>query len=166
MFRNILRILEAAILCLFCYAQYNACSSTCNILHTKTTPGEAANPTFPPASCPRRTAPSVDQERGSAAPFGRPPSRYEQRGPYFRGPAVILAHVSTNQSCDCLRINCQKVHESTVSEGRCYCTVSIIPKIGRYIATIMPPTITPRNRIISGSSMESRPDTATSTSSS
>src|SRR5690606_24418028 len=47
-----------------------------------------------------------------------------------------------------------------------YCTVSIIPKIGRYIATIIPPTTTPRTRIITGSSSDSSPETATSTSSS
>src|SRR5690606_31006640 len=57
-------------------------------------------------------------------------------------------------------------HESIVSERPAYWIVSIIPKIGRYIATIMPPTMTPRNRIMIGSSSASRPDTATSTSSS
>lgn len=61
----------------------------------------------------------------------RPPSRYEQRGPYFRGPAVILAHVSTNPLCDCLRINCQKIYESTVSEGAQSARGSaVIPTIG------------------------------------
>jgi len=39
-------------------------------------------------------------------------------------------------------------------------------KIGRYIATTMPPTTTPRNTIIIGSISASRPDTAASTSSS
>src|SRR5580765_6548819 len=39
-------------------------------------------------------------------------------------------------------------------------------KIGRYIATTMPPTTTPRNTIITGSISARRPDTAASTSSS
>jgi hypothetical protein len=47
-----------------------------------------------------------------------------------------------------------------------YCTAFIISKIGRYIATTMPPTITPRTTIMTGSMSESRADTATSTSSS
>jgi hypothetical protein len=47
-----------------------------------------------------------------------------------------------------------------------YCTAFIMSKIGRYIATTMPPTMTPRMTIISGSIRESRADTATSTSSS
>src|SRR5207244_1171166 len=37
----------------------------------------------------------------------------------------------------------------------------IRPKIGRYIAMTMPPTMPPRNAIISGSSSVSRPATAT-----
>lgn len=90
------------------------------------------------------------QRRGSLRPTNIPQVGNEQRGP-IGGPAVILAQVSTNQ----LR-----------PRDRAYCTISIMLKIGRYIATIMPPTITPRNRIIIGSSMLSRPDTATSTSSS
>jgi hypothetical protein len=47
-----------------------------------------------------------------------------------------------------------------------YCTAFIMSKIGRYIATTMPPTITPRTTIITGSISESRAETATSTSSS
>ena len=47
-----------------------------------------------------------------------------------------------------------------------YCTAFIMSKIGRYIATTMPPTMTPRTTIITGSISESRADTATSTSSS
>ena len=39
-------------------------------------------------------------------------------------------------------------------------------KIGRYMATTMPPTTTPRNTIMTGSISERRPDTAASTSSS
>lgn len=87
-------------------------------------------------------------------------------GACHQAPAVILAPVSTNRGCDCLRINCAKVHESTVSEGLAYWIVFIIPKIGRYIATMMPPTTTPRKRIITGSISASSPLTATSTSSS
>ena len=49
---------------------------------------------------------------------------------------------------------------------RPYCTALIMSKIGRYMATTMPPTTTPRNTIITGSSIESRFDTAASTSSS
>ena len=48
----------------------------------------------------------------------------------------------------------------------CYCTALIISKIGRYIATTMPPTTTPRNTIITGSNIDSKLDTAESTSSS
>ena len=47
-----------------------------------------------------------------------------------------------------------------------YCTAFIMSKIGRYMATTMPPTTTPRNTIMSGSSIASSPDTAASTSSS
>ena len=50
--------------------------------------------------------------------------------------------------------------------GPAYCTAFIMSKIGRYIATTMPPTITPRTTIIRGSMSESRAETATSTSSS
>ncbi len=52
--------------------------------------------------------------------------------------------------------------------ARCpaYCTAFIMSKIGRYIATTMPPTMTPRTTIIRGSMSESRAETATSTSSS
>jgi len=45
-----------------------------------------------------------------------------------------------------------------------YCTALIMSKIGRYIATTMPPTITPRNTIITGSIRLRRPLTAVSTS--
>jgi len=45
-----------------------------------------------------------------------------------------------------------------------YCTVFIMSKIGRYIATTMPPTITPSTTIIIGSMSESSAPTATSTS--
>lgn len=47
-----------------------------------------------------------------------------------------------------------------------YCTALIMSKMGRYIATTMPPTTTPRNTIITGSRSESKPETAASTSSS
>jgi len=47
-----------------------------------------------------------------------------------------------------------------------YCTALIMSKIGRYIATTIPPTMTPRNTIMIGSSSDSRPLTAASTSSS
>ncbi len=47
-----------------------------------------------------------------------------------------------------------------------YCTALIMSKIGRYMATTMPPTTTPRNTIMIGSISESRPLTAASTSSS
>jgi hypothetical protein len=47
-----------------------------------------------------------------------------------------------------------------------YCTVFIMSKIGRYIATTMPPTTTPSTTIIIGSINESSAPTATSTSSS
>jgi hypothetical protein len=50
--------------------------------------------------------------------------------------------------------------------GRAYCTALIMSKIGRYMATTMPPTTTPRNTIITGSMRLSRFDTAASTSSS
>ena len=51
-------------------------------------------------------------------------------------------------------------------EGDAYCTALIMSKIGRYMATTMPPTTTPRNTIITGSISDSRFDTAASTSSS
>ncbi len=47
-----------------------------------------------------------------------------------------------------------------------YCTAFIMSKIGRYIATTMPPTMTPSTTIITGSIRESSDPTATSTSSS
>ena len=47
-----------------------------------------------------------------------------------------------------------------------YCTALTMSKIGRYIATTMPPTTTPRNTIINGSNSASNPETAASTSSS
>ena len=46
------------------------------------------------------------------------------------------------------------------------CTAFIMSKIGRYIETTMPPTTTPRNTIMTGSIIASKPDTAASTSSS
>ena len=49
---------------------------------------------------------------------------------------------------------------------RDYCTALIMSKIGRYIATTMPPTTTPRNTIMIGSRSDSSPLTAASTSSS
>ncbi|MDB4971572.1 MAG: hypothetical protein JWN44_7261 [Myxococcales bacterium] len=51
-------------------------------------------------------------------------------------------------------------------DSTAYCTALIMSKIGRYMATTMPPTTTPRNTIITGSINESRFDTAASTSSS
>jgi hypothetical protein len=48
----------------------------------------------------------------------------------------------------------------------CYCTALIMSKMGRYIATTMPPTITPKKTIINGSMAASNPLTAASTSSS
>ncbi|CAN5854038.1 hypothetical protein BH11GEM2_BH11GEM2_35720 [soil metagenome] len=53
-----------------------------------------------------------------------------------------------------------------VQTQRSYCTALIMSKIGRYMATTMPPTTTPRNTIITGSMSDSRFDTAASTSSS
>ena len=47
-----------------------------------------------------------------------------------------------------------------------YCTALIMSKIGRYMATTMPPTTTPRNTIMTGSRRERSPPTAASTSSS
>ena len=47
-----------------------------------------------------------------------------------------------------------------------YCTALIMSKIGRYIATTIPPTTTPRNTIITGSRSANNPLTAASTSSS
>ena len=49
---------------------------------------------------------------------------------------------------------------------RYYCTALIMSKIGRYIATIMPPTITPSTTIMTGSMSDSSALTAASTSSS
>ena len=49
-------------------------------------------------------------------------------------------------------------------EALAYCTALIMSKIGRYIATTMPPTTTPSSTIITGSISESSPDTAVSTS--
>jgi hypothetical protein len=45
-----------------------------------------------------------------------------------------------------------------------YCTALIMSKIGRYIATTIPPTITPKNTIITGSMRLNSPLTAVSTS--
>ncbi len=50
--------------------------------------------------------------------------------------------------------------------GRAYCTAFIMSKIGRYMATTMPPTITPSTTIIIGSMRDSKALTETSTSSS
>ena len=47
-----------------------------------------------------------------------------------------------------------------------YVSLLIKSKIGRYIAMTMPPTMTPRNAIITGSISVSSPATAVSTSSS
>lgn len=47
-----------------------------------------------------------------------------------------------------------------------YCTAFTMSKIGRYIATTIPPTITPSTTIMMGSSRESSALTAASTSSS
>src|SRR5713101_888887 len=47
-----------------------------------------------------------------------------------------------------------------------YCTAFTMSKIGRYMATTMPPTITPRTTIMIGSMRESSVPTAASTSSS
>ena len=56
-------------------------------------------------------------------------------------------------------------HEGPTGRSR-YCTALIMSKIGRYIATTMPPTTTPRNTIMIGSISASSPPTAASTSSS
>ena len=48
----------------------------------------------------------------------------------------------------------------------CYFTAFTMSKIGRYIATTMPPTTTPKNTIMIGSSSDSNALTAASTSSS
>lgn len=45
-----------------------------------------------------------------------------------------------------------------------YCTALIMSKIGKYMATTMPPTTTPRNTIMIGSIRLSNPLTAVSTS--
>jgi hypothetical protein len=50
--------------------------------------------------------------------------------------------------------------------AECYCTAFIMSKIGRYMATTMPPTTTPRITIMIGSMSERSALTATSTSSS
>ena len=50
------------------------------------------------------------------------------------------------------------------SNRAAYCTALIMSKIGRYIATTMPPTITPRNTIMIGSMRLNKPLTAVSTS--
>lgn len=47
-----------------------------------------------------------------------------------------------------------------------YCTAFIMSKIGRYIATTIPPTTIPRNTIMIGSNRLMSTDTAASTSSS
>jgi len=51
-------------------------------------------------------------------------------------------------------------------DPRLYCTALIMSKIGRYIATIMPPTMTPSTTIMMGSMAASSASTAASTSSS
>jgi hypothetical protein len=68
----------------------------------------------------------------------------------------------------CSSVRPLHVASTSVAKGEHppYCTVFIISKIGRYIATTMPPTTTPRNTIINGSSKDSNPLTAVSTSSS
>jgi hypothetical protein len=53
-----------------------------------------------------------------------------------------------------------------VRRAECYCTAFIMSKIGRYMATTMPPTTTPRITIMIGSMSERSALTATSTSSS
>ncbi len=53
---------------------------------------------------------------------------------------------------------------ASLRHSTCYCTAFTMSKIGRYIATTMPPTITPRTTIMIGSMRESSAPTATSTS--
>lgn len=73
------------------------------------------------------------------------------------------------------RIDCLKRNESLVPKGTShlsprgghpYPTAEIMSKMGRYMATIMPPTTTPRTTIIRGSRAEMSALTAASTSSS
>lgn len=63
--------------------------------------------------------------------------------------------------------NCEIATTAIVSEDpQPHCTAFIMSKIGRYIATTIPPTTTPRNTIINGSNRLINTDTAASTSSS
>jgi hypothetical protein len=66
----------------------------------------------------------------------------------------------------CCMFSLPMVHAGLCSAGACapYCTALIMSKIGRYIATTIPPTITPRNTIITGSIRLRSPLTAVSTS--
>jgi hypothetical protein len=82
-------------------------------------------------------------------------------------PFLILLHGSTSDRA--------KTKEGTVSRSLFPVPALAVlsqpaaftmSKIGRYIATTMPPTTTPRNTIMTGSISDSRPDTAASTSSS
>jgi hypothetical protein len=80
-------------------------------------------------------------------------SRYEQR------PRIVdLTRGLSAQRHDALRVLGARQIASP------YCTALIMSKIGRYIATTMPPTITPRNTIITGSIKLRSPLTAVSTS--
>jgi hypothetical protein len=64
------------------------------------------------------------------------------------------------------KLSSQNVQNEGPTGDATYCTAFIMSKIGRYMATTMPPTTTPRNTIITGSMSERSPLTAASTSSS
>ena len=86
----------------------------------------------------------IPAEAGSFAPFeGAAPDR-------TKGPATCRALRGVN----------------AIRTTLVYCTALIMSKMGRYMATTMPPTTTPRNTIITGSIKLSRLLTAASTSSS
>ena len=73
----------------------------------------------------------------------------------------------TPAPCWCVELENRNLELVSQPQAASYAPIVFtMSKIGRYIATTMPPTTTPRNTIITGSMSASNPDTAASTSSS
>jgi hypothetical protein len=82
---------------------------------------------------------------------------------YTPGASKLEAHTRILEK---KRVASRRARHSLLRTGPVYPAAFTMSKIGRYIDTTMPPTTTPRNTIIIGSIIASRPDTAASTSSS
>jgi len=101
--------------------------------------------------------------KGERPPRRRAGDRHHTRPSAPRGPPGPTPHQTHRSKTPPARPN---QAGGASQEKAAYATVLIMSKIGRYIATIIPPTMTPRTTIMMGSMAESSASTAASTSSS